>query len=127
MTNKTATVASAAVTLVVGAALTIATLVSGSTAWAIGVGIFTLLAVAIILLIGSRDTDLAAAVRGGGDERQRSSDRDAVALAGLLMIVASLIGAIIGAFLDDGNPGPLGVLCAVGAVGYVAGRIIFRR
>jgi peptidoglycan/LPS O-acetylase OafA/YrhL len=127
VSNKTDAIATATVLLVAGAALAVATLLAGSAAWAAGVGTFTVAAAAFVLLAGSRDTDLAAAVRGGGDERQRGTDRDAVALAGLLMIVAALVGAIISAFLHQGNPGPLGVLCAVGAVGYIAGRAIFRR
>lgn len=127
MTNKTAAIASAAAFLVLGAALSIATLVAGSPAWAIGAGVFTVAASAIVLVLGLRDTDLASAIRGGGDERQRRSERDALALAGILTILASLIGAIISAFLNHGDPGPLAIICAIGAVGHIAGRIIFRR
>lgn len=77
--------------------------------------------------MGRGDTDLAAALRGDGDERQQRIERDATSLAGLLMIVAALIGAVITAFTNHGDPGAFGVLCAVGALGYIIGRVVFRR
>jgi hypothetical protein len=43
------------------------------------------------------------------------------------MIVAALIGAMITAFTNHGDPGASGVLCAVGALGYIVGRVVFRR
>jgi hypothetical protein len=126
VSKRAAVVASAGIILVVGLALAAATWIAHSHAWAVGVAVFAVTAAAVVGVIGRRDSDLATALRGGGDERQVRSDRDATALAGLLMIVAALIGAVVTAFVSNGDPGPFGVICAVGAVGYIVGRVVFR-
>jgi hypothetical protein len=66
-------------------------------------------------------------MRAGGDERQRRLDRDAMALAGLAMGTAAIIGAIISAAVNHGNIGGFGVICFVGGVSYVISLLVLRR
>jgi hypothetical protein len=69
--------------------------------------------------------DVAANLRGGGDERQRSLDRDATALTGLAMIAVALVGALI-ALGRTGDPGPYGVMCAVAGIAYALSFTVLR-
>jgi hypothetical protein len=74
-----------------------------------------------------RDTDVAAIMRAGGDERQRRLDHDATALAGLAMGIVALIGAVISAAVNHGDIGPFGLICAVGGITYAVSLLLLRR
>ncbi|MBV8986302.1 MAG: hypothetical protein JO248_17860, partial [Acidimicrobiia bacterium] len=60
-----------------------------------------------------------------GDERQRSIDRDATAIAGLAMAGAAVGGAIYEAAVDAG-PGGFGVIAAVGGLSYALAVALLR-
>jgi hypothetical protein len=65
-------------------------------------------------------------LRVGGDERQRSLDRDATAISGMVMSLVAVVGAII-QLGRTGNPGVYGVFCVVGGVTYAVSLAVLRR
>jgi hypothetical protein len=118
--------ATAAVLVVGGGAIAVATWVAGDHGLAVGLVGFYALAAGIAYLWSGGKGDMAAIMRVGGDERQRGMDRDATAIMGLAMGVAALVGAIV-EIARTGNPGPYGVMCAVGGISYVLSLIVVRR
>jgi hypothetical protein len=130
MTHATLTprrAATASVLVVGGGGLAAATWAGGDHGLAIGLLAFYAVAGIVAYIWSGRDTDVAAIMRAGGDERQRRLDRDATAVAGLAMSVAAIIGAIIAAARDHGNVGGYGVICLVGGVSYTASLLVQRR
>lgn len=118
--------ASAAVLAVGGGAVAAATWVSGNRAWAIATtAVYALAAVAAYLWAG-RSGDVAAILRAGGDERQRTMDRNATAITGLAVIVVSLVGAVV-SLARTGNPGDFGLVCLVAGVAYSVSLFVLRR
>src|SRR5580704_10309567 len=114
--------ATAAVLVVGGGALAVATWVAGDH----GLVGFYALAAGIAYLWSGGKGDVAAIMRAGGDERQRGMDRDATAIMGLAMGLAALVGAVVD-IARTGNPGPYGVMCAVGGITYVLSLFVVRR
>jgi hypothetical protein len=118
--------ASAAILVVGGVAVAIATWVSGNHGWAIvAVAIYVVLALLAYVWSG-RGGDVAAILRVGGDERQRSLDRDATAITGVVMSLVAVVGAIV-QLGRTGNPGVYGLFCVVGGVAYAVSLVILRR
>jgi hypothetical protein len=118
--------ATAAVLVIGGGAVAVATWASGDHGLAVGlVAIYAVAAVIAYLWSGGRG-DIAAIMRVGGDERQRGIDRDATAITGLVMALAAVTGAIIQT-ARSADPGAYGVMCAVGGITYSASLIVFRR
>jgi len=117
----------AAVLVVGGGGLAVATWIGGEHGLAVGLLIFYAIAALGAYLWAGRDSDVGAIMRAGGDERQRRLDRDAMALAGLAMGTAAIIGAIISAAVNHGNIGGYGVICFVGGVSYVISLLVLRR
>jgi hypothetical protein len=75
-----------------------------------------------------RDSDAGAALRSGGDERQRSLDRDATAIAALAMITLAIVGSIVSAARNNGDIGVFGIFAAVGGATYaIAFAVLSRR
>jgi hypothetical protein len=89
----------------------------GSRAWAIGASVTCAVLAVIAYVWAGGMGDVAANLRAGGDERQRSLDRDATALTGLAMMAVALVGALV-ALARTGDPGPYGVICAVAGIAY---------
>ncbi len=87
--------ATAAVLLVGGGAIAAATWISGDHGFAIGVMVFYVVAAVIAWLWSGGQGDIAAIMRVGGDERQRSLDRDATTIAGYAMVFAAITGAVV--------------------------------
>jgi hypothetical protein len=109
--------AAAAILVIGGVAVAIATWVSGNHAWAIvAIAMYVVLAFVAYLWAGSGG-DVAAILRVGGDERQRTLDRDATAITGVVMSVVAVVGAII-QLGRTVNPGVYGFFCVVGGVAY---------
>jgi hypothetical protein len=119
--------ATAIVVAVGGGAMTAGTWLGGEHGVAIGLLVFYVVAGAIVYLWAGRDSDAAAALRVGGDERQRGLDRDATAVACNAMMIAAIIGASFEAARHHGDPGPYGILCAIGGAAYVASFAYYRR
>jgi hypothetical protein len=117
----------AAVLVVGGGGLAVATWVGGDHGLAIGLLIFYAIAALAAYIWAGRDSDVGAIMRAGGDERQRRMDRDATAIAGIAMGATAIIGAIISAAVNHGNIGGYGLICFVGGVSYAVSLIIFRR
>jgi hypothetical protein len=117
----------AAVLVVGGGGLAVATWIGGEHGLAVGLLIFYGIAALGAYIWAGRDSDVGAIMRAGGDERQRRLDRDAMALAGLAMGTAAIIGAIISAAVNHGNIGGFGVICFVGGVSYVISLLVLRR
>ncbi len=130
MTNAIATghrFTTAAVLAIAGGGLAVATWIGGAHGLAIGLVAFYALAATAAYLWAGRDSDVGAIMRAGGDERQRSMDHDATALAGLAMGATAIIGAIVSAAVDDENIGGYGVICFVGGATYAVSLFVFRR
>ena len=118
--------ASAAVLVVVGGGVAAATWLNGDHGWAIAsIVIYAVLASAAYIWAG-RSSDVAAIMRAGGDERQRSLDRDATALVGLAVTLVALIGAIV-ELGRTGNPGVYGLFCVVAGAVYMVSLLVLRR
>jgi hypothetical protein len=117
----------AAVLVVGGGGLAVATWIGGEHGLAVGLLIFYAVAALAAYFWAGRDSDVGAIMRAGGDERQRRMDRDAMALTGLAMGMAAIIGAIISAAVNHGNIGGYGVICFVGGVSYVVSLLVIRR
>jgi hypothetical protein len=117
--------ATAAVLVIGGGGVAIATWVGGDHGLAIGlVATYAVTAVIAYLWSGGKG-DIAAIMRVGGDERQRGIDRDATAITGLVMALAAIVGAIIQT-ARSADPGAYGVICAVGGVTYSFSLIALR-
>jgi hypothetical protein len=118
--------ATASVLLVGGGAIAAGTWVSGDHGFAVGlVGFYVIVAAVAYVWSGGRG-DVAAIMRAGGDERQRTIDRDATAIMGLAMGLAAVIGVIVQA-ARHGDAGAFAVLCFVGGVSYILGLAVLRR
>lgn len=119
--------ATSAVVLVVGgAAVAGATWAAGNLAWAIAVmAAYVVLAAGAYLWAG-RAGDIAALLRGSGDERQRGLDRDATAFTALVLIVAALAGALV-SIGRSGNPGVYGAFCVIAGTSYVVALLALQR
>ena len=115
----------AAVLLVGGGAVAAATWASGDHGLAVGLVVFYVLAAGVAYLWSGGKGDVAAIMRVGGDERQKSIDRDATAITGMAMSLAALVGAIVET-AQDGDPGAFGVMCLVGGASYVVALIALR-
>jgi hypothetical protein len=118
--------ASAAVLIVGGGAVAVASWVGGDHGLAIGLVVFYVIAAGIAFLWAGGDGDVAAIMRVGGDERQRGIDRDATAVAGLAVSFAAIVGLIFQTARGQ-NAGPYGVMCLVGGVAYSVSLIVRRR
>lgn len=120
--------ASSAVLIVAGGALAVATWVGGQHAIALGLLVFYLVCAVVAYAWAGRDSDAGAALRAGGDERQRRLDHDATAIAGLAMIALAIVGAIISAAVNGGDIGVYGLFAAVGGATYaIAFAVLSRR
>ena len=124
-TNTGHRMATAAVLVIGGGALAVATWASGDHGLALGLVAFYAVAACIAYIWSGGKGDVAAIMRVGGDERQRGIDRDATAITGLVMALAAATGAIIQT-ARDGDPGAYGVMCVVGGIAYTVGLIAFR-
>lgn len=119
--------AAAAILAVGGGALAAAAWIGGDPVIAIGLVVFYVLAGGVACIWAGRDSDVGAIMRAGGDERQRRLDRDATAVAGLVMALTAIVGAIVSTALNSGNPGGYGVICFVGGVSYVVALFVTKR
>jgi hypothetical protein len=119
--------ATTAVLVVGGGGLAAATWIGGDHGLAVGLIAFYALASAAAYIWSGRDSDVAAVMRAGGDERQRRLDRDATALSGLAMGAVAIIGAIVSAARNHGDIGGYGVICFVGGVTYAVSLLVLKR
>jgi hypothetical protein len=118
--------ATAAVLLVAGGAVAAATWVSGERGMAIGLVAFYVVAAGVAYVWSGGTGDVAAIMRVGGDERQRSMDRDATAIVGLVMSVAAIVGVIVQT-ARGASPDGYGLMCVVGGITYTVSLIALRR
>jgi hypothetical protein len=85
---------------------------------------FVVAAVAVFVWSGRSDADLPALLGGVGDERQRMLDTRATAVAGLVMGLFTFVMALV--TLARGDDNPWLVVCAVGALAYVAALAVLK-
>jgi len=117
--------ATVAVLAVGGGAVAAGTWLGGSHGLAVGLVAFYALASVIAYVWAGGRGDVAAILRAGGDERQRTIDRDATSITGLAMVLAAITGAVVET-ARHGNPGAYGLMCVVGGLAYVAGLVAVR-
>jgi hypothetical protein len=79
----------------------------------------------LLVLLGGRSETIRGLRGDGRDERFRTIDIHATAIAGLAVISAIIIAALVELARGHG-PGPYGWLAVVAAVAYLAAIIIFR-
>ena len=96
---------SAAMLLVAGGAIAIGVWSSGDHGFAVGLGVFYVLAALGCYAWSAGSGDVAAIMRVGGDERQRMMDRQATLIAGVAVLLCCFVGAVVDlAGGGDGNP-----------------------
>ena len=118
--------ASAAVLLVGGGAVAIAAWIGGQPeVAAVLFGAYVVFAV-IAFLWSGRGGDIAAIMRGGGDERQRTIDLRAGAVAATATALFSIGGAIVNMARTGGDPGAYGIVCVVFGISYGAALAVLR-
>ncbi|MBV8387846.1 MAG: hypothetical protein JO155_13720 [Acidimicrobiia bacterium] len=117
--------AAAGVLLGLGGTVAGATAAGGHLGIALLLLAFYAVAALVAFLWSGGRGDVAAILRVQGDERQRSIDRDATAIAGLAMAGAAVGGAIYEAAVDAG-PGGFGVIAAVGGLSYALAVALLR-
>src|SRR4028119_2365178 len=108
--------ASATAVLAVGLSTAGATAISGDRRSAVVMAALAIIGAVAVYLWSGREGDVSALMSASGDERQRSIDLRATAVAGLAMGTFSLVMAIVQ--LARGGDNPWVVVCAVGAVAY---------
>jgi len=81
---------------------------------------------AIAYLAAGGSSDWAAALRTGGDERQRGLVRDATAITGLVLAGAAIVGSII-FVARTGDAGVYGQFCVIAGVVCTAALLRQRR
>ncbi len=116
----------AGVLVSVGAAVAAAGWVGGGGLWAAVtlLVMFVVAAASVFVWSGRSDTDVAALLGGVGDERQRTIDTRATAVAGLVMGLFSLVLALV--TLARGGDNPWLVVCLVGAIAYTAALAVLK-
>lgn len=107
---------SATAVLAVGLAVACATEMSGERQSAIALAALAILGAVAAYWWSGREGDISALMSASGDERQRSIDLRATAVAGLAMGAFSLVMAIVQ--VARGGDNPWVIVCAVGAVAY---------
>jgi hypothetical protein len=118
--------ASAAVLLVGGGVVAAAAWIGGHPGVAAAViGAYVILAVIAFMWSGGRG-DVAAIMRGGGDERQRAIDLRATAAAAIVTSLVTVAGAVVSIARNGGDPGPYGVVCMVFGVSYGTALAVLR-
>jgi len=120
-------IAMPAVLAVAGGGLAVATWMGGARSLAVGLVAFYAAAATVAYVWSGRDSDVAAIMRAGGDERQRHLDRDATAVSGLAMAATAIIGAIVESARNHGDIGGYGLICFVGGATYTVALVILRR
>ena len=116
----------AGVLVVAGVALTAATWSHGDHGLAIAIGAFYAVAATVGYLWAGGSGDVAAILRAGGDERQRSIDVEATALTGLVLVVVIVVGGVVEA-VRTGSLGVFGLLGAVAGTTYAVSLAVLRR
>lgn len=118
--------AAAAVLLIGGGAVAMAAWVGGHPGVsAVVIGAYIVLAIIAFVWSGGRG-DVAAIMRGGSDERQRSIDLRATAVAALATGLVALGGAVVNIARTGGNPGAYGVICMVFGISYGVALAVLR-
>jgi hypothetical protein len=94
---------------------------------ALVIGAYVMLAAIAFVWSGGRG-DVAAIMRGGGDERQVAIDLRATALASVATAMFAVGGAVVNIARTGGDPGAYGVICMVFGISYgVALAVLHRR
>lgn len=112
--------------LVGGSAITIAAAAGGSkTGTVVGLLVITVVATVGWALIGRTRTDFGDLVASSPDERQRTLDLRAQAVAGFVLVLVLLVGTVVN--LAQGHNGnPWATLCAVYGLSYLIALFVFR-
>jgi hypothetical protein len=117
---------SSAIVIVGGGAVALAVWAGGDHGWAIAAIAIYAVCAAVACIWAGGSGDVAAILRGAGDERQRSVEREALAITAQVMTVVAVVGAIV-ELGQSGNPGVYGLVCAVSGVAYALSWAVRRK
>ncbi|MDQ1709133.1 MAG: hypothetical protein QOG49_518 [Frankiaceae bacterium] len=118
--------ASTAVLAVGGSALAVATWFNGDHGLAVALTIFYVAGSAIAWIWSGRSGDVAAIMRAGGDERQRTLDLRATAYSSFAAVMFALTAAVVQTARGE-NALPYLLVCGVAGAAYVVALAILRR
>jgi hypothetical protein len=116
----------AAVLVVGGGALTVGTWLGGQHGLAVALVVFYAVASVVAYLWAGGKGDVAAIMRAGADERQRTIDRDAASITAFAMSWAAIVGVAVES-ARHGNPGTFELMCAVSGLTYAGSLVALRR
>jgi hypothetical protein len=108
-----------------GTTIALATILGSGLSRAAGVEAFTVVAAIGYYYLGGRDSDGGALIGAQADERQAGLGLRASALAGRATIVVALAGFVVQTARGQ-DTWPFALLCAVGAISFVAGVALYR-
>jgi hypothetical protein len=108
-----------------GGAITIAAGIGGSWPLAVVLGGFYAVTGGVLYWWAGRNGDVAALLRAGGDERQRTLDLRATALSGFAMGAFAIVATIV-QLARGADPNPYAWVCFVGGVSYAIGIAVFK-
>jgi hypothetical protein len=117
--------AATGVYLALGGAIAVAAWIGGSWPLAIVLGGFYVVTGAVLYWWAGRNGDVAALLRAGGDERQRTLDVRATSVSGLAMGAFAIVATIV-QLARGADPNPYAWVCFVGGVSYGVGLTVFK-
>ena len=119
--------AAAAILLIGGGVVAMAAWLGGDPGVAAAVFVAYVVLAVIAFIVAGRSGDIAAIMRGAGDERQRAIDLRATAAAGIVTTIFTVGGAIVSIARTGGDPGQYGTVCVVLGISYGAALVILKR
>jgi hypothetical protein len=95
----------------------VGTWLGGQHGLAIALVAFYAVASVVAFLWAGGKGDVAAIMRAGSDERQRTIDRDAGSITAFAMCWAAIVGVAVES-ARHANPGPFELMCVIGGLTY---------
>ncbi|MCM3886640.1 hypothetical protein [Frankia sp. R82] len=124
-THRLRRLATTAVLIVGGGAITLGAWLGGDHDLALVLAVFYVVTAVVAFVVAGGRGDVAALLRVAGDERQRSLDLRATAGSALAMATFCLGGMVVD-LARGGSGSPWALVCAVGGVSYVLALAVVR-
>ncbi|MCK9877492.1 hypothetical protein MXD61_15115 [Frankia sp. AgPm24] len=124
-THRLGRLATTAVLLLGGGAITLGAWLGGDRDLALVLAVFYVVIGVVAFVVAGGRSDVAALLRVAGDERQRSLDLRATALSALAM-ETFCVGGLVVDLARGGSGYPWALVCAVGGVSYAIALAVVR-